>query len=138
MQKHETVDTFEVPANEAIRSVLGPGALATMAARLRTSSTGWIVPVGGGVTHTIIPVADTILGRRRWTVAHWVTVEGRDPVRMDTIDDFGAFVEISLAIETAVEMAEHYANNPRARTACAWCFATMSRDELAQGHNCPV
>lgn len=139
MHTEETLETwYRVPAHEVIWTTLGPGALQKMAATLRASRTGWIVPVGGGVTHTFLPIAETILGRKRWTVAHWVTVEGHKPERMDHIDDFGAFDEISLAVDHAVEMTEFYAANPMARTACPWCFRAMDRNELAAGHDCPV
>jgi hypothetical protein len=139
MHNNETVEArYRVPAHEAIWTALGPGALVRMAAMLRRSRTGWIVPVGAGVTHHIVPVAGRANGQLRWTVEHWVCVEGRKPLSVSHMDDYLLHEEISLAEERAVEMVEWLALNPQARVACPWCFETLGRNELAAGHNCPV
>lgn len=137
MQKHE-MDVYKASGTEVIWTTLGPGALLRHPEVLGVGRSGWIIPVGEGVTHSIVPVLGRFGGRKAWTVAHWVTVDGRDPVRMDTMDQWLEHDKISLAVGAAAEMAEVLVTNPRARVACPWCFGTMDRNELAQGHSCPV
>lgn len=140
MQHQETVESrYRVPAHEVIWSTLGPGALLKMAAALRQSRTGWIIPVGGGVTHHIVPVSSRHMnGKPRWTVEHWVVSEGNETLSLSHMDDFEAHDTISQAVEHAVEKVEWLALNPLARVMCPWCFESMDRNALAQGHDCPI